>query len=290
MYDIQRFLNRLHTSMAAHIVGTDSVNESIVATWEDEFEMLRPLLHRPDLGTSTVPATPLLSFSRQTPPTPLPFLLSPETSRFLLLAAQQEVQAYYFIHPPNAPGHNLAVNVTRAFNTARNIIAAATDLEASSRFLNHGPHWAYRTVFDAACLIISTLHSSLAPTALSAAVNGLADTDDTAAAASLLVQQAIAATTAYSTVEGDLPSRGAAIIDAFWSVRAAVPLFEGPPTAWANRLGASITFASLHRFKAALQESQKSSEIAAAARGLEAIRKSSSLANASSLYQTEYTC
>jgi hypothetical protein len=128
---------------------------------------------------------------------------------------------------------------------------------------------------------------------VSASANDLADTDDPNAAAttaSLLVQQAIAATTACSTVDGDLPSRGAAFIDAFWSVRAAVPLCDGPPPAWANRLGASITFASLHRFKAALQESQKSSEIAAAARGLEAIRKSSSPAGTSSLGQCEDMC
>lgn len=56
MFDIQKYLNRMHTAMAAHISGSGgSVAEGIVTGWEDEFETLRPVLSRHDSGAYMFP-------------------------------------------------------------------------------------------------------------------------------------------------------------------------------------------------------------------------------------------
>lgn len=52
MFDLQRYLNRLHLAMASHISSNGNVLESLVSSWEDEFETLKPLLLRHDTGES----------------------------------------------------------------------------------------------------------------------------------------------------------------------------------------------------------------------------------------------
>lgn len=46
MFDIQKFLNRMHNSMATHIASNGWVVESLVMAWEDEFETIRPIISR----------------------------------------------------------------------------------------------------------------------------------------------------------------------------------------------------------------------------------------------------
>lgn len=49
-YELQRFLNRFHTSMHAQTSHVGSVPESAIAVWENELETLKPLLVRFDTG------------------------------------------------------------------------------------------------------------------------------------------------------------------------------------------------------------------------------------------------
>lgn len=51
IHDVQRFLNRFHTSMFTQITAHGGVHESEVAMWETEFESLKPLINRYDSGT-----------------------------------------------------------------------------------------------------------------------------------------------------------------------------------------------------------------------------------------------
>lgn len=55
MFDLQRYLNRLHTSMAAQITSGGYVDESIVSGWEAEFDTLKPLLSPRDTGNPPPP-------------------------------------------------------------------------------------------------------------------------------------------------------------------------------------------------------------------------------------------
>lgn len=49
-YELQRFLNRFHMAMHAQTSTVGSVPDSLVATWENEYEVLKPLLIRFDTG------------------------------------------------------------------------------------------------------------------------------------------------------------------------------------------------------------------------------------------------
>ena len=147
----------------------------------------------------------------------------------------------------------------RAYTTAQTLITTALTLESTSKFLTHSPNWTYRTIVDAACIVISSLHSTSVPTGL---------TDDEA---TVIAQQVSSAVQYCSVREGDLPYRGGVILETFWSVRNFLPKFDGSSRAWAQRIGGAVTFWCLNKFKDALQEAKKGTD--GVNRGLEAFRK-----------------
>lgn len=51
LFELQKFGNRLHTAMAGQIAAHGGVFESVVKSWEDEFETYRPFVTRVDTGT-----------------------------------------------------------------------------------------------------------------------------------------------------------------------------------------------------------------------------------------------
>ncbi|KAK1238698.1 hypothetical protein MKX07_004274 [Trichoderma sp. CBMAI-0711] len=85
-YELQRFLNRFHMAMHAQTSTVGSVPDSAVAAWETEFEMLKPAIIRFDT----------------------------EMTRILTLAAQLEMQLFYFMSPSSiTPSNNhLTTNPT----------------------------------------------------------------------------------------------------------------------------------------------------------------------------------
>lgn len=58
MHDVQRFLNRFHTSMFTQVTAHGGVHESEVAMWETEFESLKPLITKYDSGTCYIDSKP----------------------------------------------------------------------------------------------------------------------------------------------------------------------------------------------------------------------------------------
>lgn len=231
LFDLAKFSNRLHTAMAAHVADHAGVSEGVVRTWEDDFESLKALASR----------------------------LDSDPSRFIILTAQLEVQSYYFASPPGVPRPNFGLNALRVFNTARALLSAGLNLEARSKLLTHGTHWIYRAVIDACCILLSTLHSAAVPADLTPA-----GADDIAASARRAVL-------ACSVRDADLPARAAVILETFWSVRNVLPRFTEPAAAWPERLGGSVTYCCLTRFREALQEAKRSAE--GVNKGLEAFRK-----------------
>ncbi|KAF7542584.1 hypothetical protein G7Z17_g11448 [Cylindrodendrum hubeiense] len=206
--------------MSAQVAAHGGVTEGAVKTWEDDFEALKPLVSSVDT----------------------------DCSRFMLLLAKLEVQSYYFASPPGAPRPNFHFNALRAYNTSHALLTSALTLESHSKFLSHGPHWVYRTVIDASSVLISTLNSVAAPPTV------------TPADADAIAVQIRTAVHTCSVRDSDLPSRGAAIIEAFWSVRNVVSKSLEPAGAWPERLGAAVTYWCLTRFRDALQEAKKSTE------------------------------
>ncbi|KAG8415041.1 hypothetical protein J3458_008924 [Metarhizium acridum] len=219
MHDVQRFLNRFHTSMFTQVTAHGGVHESEVAMWETEFESLKPLITKYDS----------------------------DISRFCLLAAQLEIQLCYFIWPPNTAVPSIKSHAVRVFNTARSIVAHSLDLEARIQFLAHAPHWATRTNIDAACIIISILHSDCSP--------GMSEPD-----AHLLVQQACGAVLRASVRDADLAHRASITMETFWSIRNLVPSFGAAPGARPDRSSAGVTFWCLNKFRTALRDAQNSTD------------------------------
>jgi transcriptional regulatory protein LEU3 len=50
LFELQKFSNRLHTAMAAQISSNNGVSDSVVRTWEDELELLKPIVTHVDTG------------------------------------------------------------------------------------------------------------------------------------------------------------------------------------------------------------------------------------------------
>ncbi|KAK7213629.1 hypothetical protein V2G26_020807 [Clonostachys chloroleuca] len=222
MFEIQKFLNRMHLSMAAYITSNGSVGESIVANWEDDFESLQALV-----------------------------IADSEVSRFMLLAAKLEIQVYYFSYPADRPGPNLNLNFCRTFGTTKSIIHTALALDDSpSKFLAHSPHWVFRSIIDAASFIIVALHSHKPPVT----VSSLSRHSETS-----LVEQAKAAVFRCSVRDGDLPCRGGSHFDAFWTARDMIPKIEPAVRTWPNRLGAGLIFWCFSRFTTGLKQAKEQS-------------------------------
>ncbi|KAL6824983.1 hypothetical protein V8C40DRAFT_245283 [Trichoderma camerunense] len=252
-YELQRFLNRFHMAMHAQTSTVGSVPDSLVATWENEYEVLKPLLIRFDT----------------------------EISRILKFAALLEIQLFYFMSPssitatnnnliinantavvnppPSSPtsstpppssNPSLRINTLKAFTTARSLILTALDLDSRSKFISHCPGILCRALTDAANTIVYLLHSVWGP-----------DSDSLPPEeANLLAQQAYSAIMRCSVKEQDIWYRGSVIMETFWSFRSYVPKFDSVPPSWVSRGAAGITYACLERFKNGLLMAQKSTD------------------------------
>ncbi|KAG9253905.1 putative C6 transcription factor [Emericellopsis atlantica] len=236
MFDIQRYLNRLHLAMASHIASNGHVVESLVSGWEDEFETVKSQLVRHDT----------------------------ELTRFLLLAAHQEIQAYYFCSPPHDASPNLAMHTTRALLTAKKVIAAAHALTAipGIQLLTNAPLWVFHTIATSSVVLVSALHSHHPPP-LDTPPEGVTPEQH-------LMNQCHAAVVACSIRDGDLAFRAATLMQGFWQCRDLAPKSDLATEAWPNRLGACALFRCLHRFQTTLHGAQRSSE--GARKAVEAIQ------------------
>ncbi|KAM0256465.1 hypothetical protein ACHAQJ_004990 [Trichoderma viride] len=249
-YELQRFLNRFHTAMHAQTSTIGSVPESVVSVWENELETLKPVLVRFDT----------------------------EISRVFKLAAQLEIQLYYFMSPSSitATNNNLTINANTAlanlpasssasspssnpslhfntlktFTTARSLILTVLDLDSHSKFIAHCPGVLCRALTDAANTLVYLLHSHWGPSAETLPPEE----------ANLLAQQAYTAIMRCSVKETDIWYRGSVIMETFWSFRSYVPKFDTVPPSWVSRGGAGITYACLERFKNGLLTAQKSTD------------------------------
>ncbi|KAF4951813.1 hypothetical protein FGADI_7183 [Fusarium gaditjirri] len=201
--------------MSAQISANNGVPETIVKMWEDDFELLRPLVTR----------------------------VETDFSRFIMLVAQLEVQAYYYISPPDQRP-NFTLNTLRTYNTSQNLINTALVLESTCQLLTHSPHWVYRALVDASCILLSTLHSTAAPKHLSSSD------------AEVVAAQVLSLLKTCSVRDNDLPTRGSIILETFWSVRHLLPKWDIPVGAWPDRIGAATSYWCLTAFKNALQEAK----------------------------------
>lgn len=155
--------------------------------------------------------------------------------RFNAQLVRLEIQTYYLLPLPGHDTAGLRRSAARAGATARAVLREALALEREHRFLQHAPHFYFRALFAAIC-VVSTVRTA-------AAEDGN-DAED--AALDAAVADGIEAARRSSVQDGDLPARLAALLESFSLL---APGGGEPVSAFTYRLGASVTFACVKRWK-----------------------------------------
>lgn len=169
-----------------------------------------------------------------------------DLDNFNALQVQLEIQTYYLIPLPGYDPEALKRNVLRAYSTAQAVIRGCLELEQSTAFLRHLPHFHFRALLAAGCVVYRVLRSSYRG-AVDPAAGGRSAAD------------AIAACRRATLMDGDLPMRLGNLLES-WQERlphvrddADLP----PVSAFSHRLGASVSFDCMTRWKTDHQQQQQ---------------------------------
>ncbi|KAL2886339.1 putative transcription factor SEF1 [Ceratocystis lukuohia] len=182
--------------------------------------------------------------------------LEPDLDTFTLLCTRLEIQAYYFTPKPDPESPTLQHNMLRAYQTATNLVDLAIKLEASIRFLHHAPSYVFRHILEAACIIMRVSMTSSLSSLLTCSGNTRNEGSDSASATTANISNCRTALRACSVRENDMPLRTLKIMESFWSLRGVLPPF-GPMSELHQRIGSSLTFDSLRRWKVLLEGLQR---------------------------------
>lgn len=170
----------------------------------------------------------------------------------MLRSTLLEVQVLYWMPLPGRSDETLQRNLTRTYSTSEGLIKLALDLEHKYAFLTHAPHFVFRSLFLAACTIVSYLRSPpFRPPSL-----------DTTEEIDLVVQNVIKALKTCSVQAEDLPIRATNVMQGYWSVRDRLPpwdICQLRTAKFRHRLGASIMFECLSRWKRDIQRTRDAS-------------------------------
>ncbi|PHH52936.1 putative transcription factor SEF1 [Ceratocystis fimbriata CBS 114723] len=175
---------------------------------------------------------------------------------FTLLCTRLEIQAYYFTPKPDPESPTLQHNMLRAYQTATNLVDLAIKLEASIRFSHHAPSYVFRHILEAACIIMRVSMTSSLSSLLTCSGNTRNEGSDSASATTANISNCRTALRACSVRENDMPLRTLKIMESFWSLRGVLPPF-GPMSELHQRIGSSLTFDSLRRWKVLLEGLQR---------------------------------
>ncbi|KAK1765730.1 hypothetical protein QBC33DRAFT_495072 [Phialemonium atrogriseum] len=215
-----RFSNRLSKTVAACLEEAPGVSHHLVAQMEEEFAKLQKFSY-PD---------------------------NADQDNFTLLLTLLDLQIYYLMPLPGFSEEILKRNVLRCYNTAQSLVRLALKLQRDTAFLTHAPHFVFRALLAASCVFLTFQLSSYA----------LAFEGDSGEA---LIGDALAAMRACSVQEGDLPVRASNMMEKYWSVRHRIPKsddWKSGPSCFAHRLGASIAFDCLRKWKKELEQVRSS--------------------------------
>lgn len=217
LLECQKFSHRLSKTMAAFLDESRGVSAQIVQQLEDEFDMIRGLICSERAD---------------------------DLDRFNALLVLQEIQAYYLMPLPGYDSEGLKRNISKAYTTAQTVITEALDLEKNHGFLKHLPHFYFRSILLSICIIFKTLRSSYVDFLGKEKVRQRAS-------------DAISVCRASVVTEADLPHRLANLLESFWALSQTTKWHEEPTSIFHHRLGASVTFDCLKRWKDDMQKRPK---------------------------------
>ena len=165
--------------------------------------------------------------------------MTTDLDHFTLLSTLLEIQVYYFIPLPGYSEDILKRNVLKCYTTAEAVIHQATQLQRERAFLHYAPHFIFRHLLLATCVILSVHFSSY--------TKGFqADSMDE------LVKEAIRCMRTCSVQGNDLHTRGPNMVENFWNMRERLPrttFADMGVSMFTHRLGASLAFDCLRRWK-----------------------------------------
>ncbi|KAI0180370.1 hypothetical protein GGR52DRAFT_588010 [Hypoxylon sp. FL1284] len=213
LLECQKFCNRLTRTMVACLDESRGVSPHVVQLLEDEWAAVRGLIcsERAD-----------------------------EIDRFNALLVQLEIQMYYLMPLPGYDAEALKRDALRAYSTAQAAIRSCLALDAAVDFLRHLPHFHFRALLAAGCVVFRLLRSSYR-SALDAA------------AAERSAADVVAACRRATLADGDLPMRLGAMLQSWLDRLPGVPYAPGddlpPVSAFCHRLSASVSFDCMTTFK-----------------------------------------
>ncbi|KAK3375045.1 hypothetical protein B0H63DRAFT_264837 [Podospora didyma] len=216
-----RFANRVSRTMCASLEEAQGVSHHLVAHMEEEYTKIQRLMY-------------------------------PENSdldNFTLLSTLLEIQTYYFMPLPGYSEEILKRNVIKGYTTAESLILLAPRLHRETAFLHYAPHFVFRTLLSAICVIMS-VH-------MSAYTKGFqVDSVDS------LIKEAIRAMRSCSVQQNDLHIRATNMLEKYWQLRAHIPRLDFEDlgiSIYTHRLGASLTFSCLRRWKVHVEQARDAS-------------------------------
>ncbi|KAK4459142.1 putative transcription factor [Cladorrhinum samala] len=173
-------------------------------------------------------------------------LLYPDNSdldNFTLLSTLLEIQTYYFMPLPGYSEELLKRNVIKCYCTAEELIHSATRLHRETAFLHYAPHFVFRTLLSSICVVMS-VH-------LSSYTKGFqADT------VGPLIKEALRAIRICSVQDNDLHVRCGGMLEKYWEMKAHIPRSDSGVSVYTHRLGASLTFDCLRRWKKDVEQAR----------------------------------
>lgn len=155
-----------------------------------------------------------------------------------------EIQTYYLIPLPGYDPKSLKHNVLRTYTTAQTVIKVSLELDHSHAFLKNMPHFYFRSILCASCIIYKVLRSSYMD---------FLDHEE----AKKTAVDVIRACKLSVVQEGDLPTRLGNLLESICHVGQLSLWHEEPVSEFSHRLGASVNFDCLRRWKEDMTSSHK---------------------------------
>ena len=269
-----RFANKLSNTMCASLEEAHGVSHHLVAHMEEEYSKIQRLLYPENSGKAHDIIICLPAWAGQTDRS-----ARKDLDHFIILSTLLEIQIYYFMPLPNHSEDILKRNMLKCYTTAEALITTANRLQGQFALLLYAPHFVFRTLLSSACVIM-TLHLSsyysageLATASSPSARIVLPQGQSRHQNPDALVRKAFRTMRVCSVLDGDLVDRVTNMLEKYWELRTSFPpqhqmasiwtnpLFYSPEyggaagvggvtsPAFTHRLGASMTFGCLRRWK-----------------------------------------
>ncbi|KAK4212925.1 hypothetical protein QBC37DRAFT_424042 [Rhypophila decipiens] len=221
-----RFGNRVSRTMCSSLEEAQGVSHHLVTQMEEEFTKIQSLVYSQNS----------------------------DLDNFILLSTLLEIQIYYFMPLPGYSQETLKRNVIKCYTTSESLLNSAINLHRQTSFLYYAPHFVFRIFLNAICVIMSVHLSSFAKGFQNPASSSSGQDIDA------LVREGINAMRLASVQEGDLHMRVTNMLEKYWGLRRHLPkadtIQDLGVSFFTRRLGASLTFDCLRRWKRDVEQAR----------------------------------